>query len=78
MLQLAVKEEEFRQLCSNNSLDFEKIKILIKFGIDVNGKDDEGRNALHLLCFNNSSEKLIDAIKLLIQFGIDVNEKNNN
>jgi ankyrin repeat protein len=77
MLQLGVKEEEFRQLCSN-SLDFEKIKILIKFGINVNGKDNKGRNALHLLCQFNSSEKLIDGIKLLIQLGIDVNGKDNN
>jgi ankyrin repeat protein len=44
----------------------------------VNGKDNEGRNALHLLCWNNSSKKLIDAIKLLIQLGIDVNGKNND
>ena len=66
MLQLSVKEEEFRQLCSNKTLDLEKIKILIKFGIDVNGENDSGRNALYLLCRNNSSEKLIDAIKLLI------------
>ena len=67
-----MKEDEFRQLCSNNSLDFEKIKILIKFGINVNGKDNKGKNALHSLCFFNSSEKLIDAIEVLNQSGIDV------
>ena len=67
-----MKEEEFRDLCSNKSLDFEEIQLLIQSGIDVNGKDDEGRNALHLLCLNNSSQKLIDAIKLVIQSGIDV------
>jgi ankyrin repeat protein len=44
----------------------------------VNGKDDIGWNALHLLCQFNSSEKLIDGIKLLIQLGIDVNGKDNN
>jgi ankyrin repeat protein len=47
------------------------IKLLIQFGIDVNGKDNDGRNALHFLCWNNSSEKLMDAIKLLIQLGIE-------
>jgi ankyrin repeat protein len=44
----------------------------MEFGIDVNGKNKVEWNALHFLCLNNSSEKLIDAIKLLIQLGIDV------
>jgi ankyrin repeat protein len=43
----------------------------------VNGKNNFGSNALHLLCWYNSSEKLIDAIKLLVQLGIDVNGKDN-
>ena len=68
-----MKEEEFRQLCSKKSLDFGKIKLLIQLGIDVNGKDNDRRNALHLLCRFNSNEKLIDAIKLFIQLGINVN-----
>ena len=72
-----MEEEEFRQLCSKKSLDFGKIKLLIQSGIDVNGKNNKGWNALHFLCCNNSSEKLIDAIKLLIQLGIDMNGKNN-
>ena len=42
------------------------------------GKSNRGWNALHHLCFFNSSEKLIDAINLLIQFGIDVKSKNND
>jgi ankyrin repeat protein len=44
----------------------------------MNGKTNEGRNALHVLCLNNSSEKLIDAIQLLIQSGIGVNGKDND
>ena len=44
----------------------------------MNGKDNDGENALHFLCGNNSSEKLIDAIELLIQKGIDVNGKDND
>jgi ankyrin repeat protein len=51
---------------------------LIEQGVDVNKKNKDGNNALHLLCRNNSSEGLIDAIKLLIQPGINVNEKNKN
>lgn len=46
--------------------------------MDVKGKDNEGWNALHWLCYNNSSKKLTDAMQLLIQHGIDVKEKDNN
>ena len=38
----------------------------------MNGKNNDGWNALHFLCQYNSSKKLIDAIELLIQSGIDV------
>jgi ankyrin repeat protein len=48
------------------------MNLLIQQGIDVNRKDNYGRNALHYLCFSNSSDKLIDAIHLLIQHRIDV------
>jgi hypothetical protein len=44
----------------------------------MNGKTNEGRNALHFLCLNNSSEKLIDAIQLLIRCGIEVKSENND
>ena len=44
----------------------------------MNGKDNKGWNALHVLCEHNSSEKLIDAIQLLIQSGIKVNEKDKD
>jgi ankyrin repeat protein len=38
--------------------------------MDLNGKDNYGWNALHVLCRFNSSEKLIDAMQLLIKHGI--------
>jgi hypothetical protein len=44
----------------------------------MNGKTNEGRNALHVLCRFNSSEKLIDAIQLLIRCGIEVKSENND
>jgi ankyrin repeat protein len=72
------KEQEFQQLCQKKSFDLEKIILLTKYEIDVNGKDEMGKNALHHLCQNNSSEKLIAAIQLLIQLGIDVNEKDKD
>jgi ankyrin repeat protein len=66
-------------LCANNSSEklSDVIQLLIQLGIDKNGKDNDGWNALHFLCSNNSSEKLSNAIQLLIQLGIDKNEKDN-
>ena len=46
------------------------MQLLIKKRIDVNGKDDGGRNALHFLCRYNSNEKIIDAIQFLMTHGI--------
>ncbi|XP_046462834.1 sensor for unfolded proteins in the ER ire1-like [Daphnia pulex] len=84
---LAEKEKELFELCKirypatsrifPSTNQNEKLKTLIQQGVDVNKKNKDGDNALHLLCCNNSSERLIDAIKILIQHGIDVNEKNN-
>ncbi|XP_057373621.1 death-associated protein kinase 1-like [Daphnia carinata] len=54
------------------------IKSLMQLGIDINAKNDDGWNALHLLCSNNSSQHLTDAIELLIELGIDKNTKNDN
>ncbi|KZS20800.1 Uncharacterized protein APZ42_012508 [Daphnia magna] len=78
--QIAGKEKELLELCGrDNRLDLtENIKKLIQFGINLNAKDDGGRNALHLMCRNYSSPKLTDAIKLLIENKIDVNAKDND
>ncbi|KZR99289.1 Uncharacterized protein APZ42_004900, partial [Daphnia magna] len=47
---IAGKEKELLELCGrDNRLDLtEKIKNFIQFGINLNAKDDGGRNALHL------------------------------
>ncbi|XP_057372130.1 uncharacterized protein LOC130692725 [Daphnia carinata] len=74
---LAEKEKEFRQLCARGSLSDLKRRAndFIRIGIDMNAKDNNGRNALHNLCKSSSSPHLIDAIQLLIPLGIDVNAK---
>ncbi|XP_045035389.1 serine/threonine-protein kinase/endoribonuclease ire-1-like [Daphnia magna] len=74
------KEKELLELCGRDSrLDLsDKTQNFIQFGINLNAKDDDGRNALHLLCRNYSSPKLTDAIELLIENKIDVNAKDND
>ncbi|XP_045028597.1 serine/threonine-protein kinase/endoribonuclease IRE1-like [Daphnia magna] len=83
---LAEKEEQLRDLCAGREpldiFNFEfylpltrKIQNLIRFGIDVNAKNQFGLNALHLLCQHNSGRHLIEAIKVLIDFGIDKDAK---
>ncbi|XP_045027630.1 death-associated protein kinase 1 [Daphnia magna] len=77
---LAEKEKELIQLCGRDSQsDLTKtIRNFIPFGINLNAKDDDGRNALHALCQNYSSTKLTDAIKLLIENKTDVNARDND
>ena len=49
------------------------MEFLIQNGIDVNEKDNNGRNALHFLFENYESEKIVDAIRLLMKHGIQSN-----
>ncbi|KAK4009198.1 hypothetical protein OUZ56_018307 [Daphnia magna] len=62
----------------HNSNLTDAIQLLIREGIDINAKNDDGQNALHFLCWNNSNSNLLHAIQLLIREGIDVNAKNDN
>ncbi|KAI9556436.1 hypothetical protein GHT06_016224 [Daphnia sinensis] len=77
---IAGKEKELLELCGRDSRSdlTEKIKNLIQFGINLNAKDDGGRNALHRLCRNYSSPKLTDAIQLVIKSGIDMNARDSD
>ncbi|XP_045023640.1 uncharacterized protein LOC116920209 isoform X2 [Daphnia magna] len=74
------KEKELLELCGrDNRLDLtENIQNFIQFGINLNAKDNGGRNALHLMCQNYSSPKLTDAIQLLIENKTDVNARDND
>ncbi len=57
---------------------FEIFCILIQNGADINCKNKEGKNVLHLLCEHYKKEDLIDFISLLIENGIDINSKSLN
>ncbi|XP_045025235.1 uncharacterized protein LOC116933411 [Daphnia magna] len=75
---LAEREEQLRQLCASREPRSDltrEIQNLIRFGIDVNAKNQCGLNALHLLCSNSSSPHLIGAVQELIKLGIDKDAK---
>jgi ankyrin repeat protein len=54
------------------------IPLLLKRGIDVNHKDEDGWNVLFFLRHHYQEDNMIEIIKLLIEHGIDVNCKDNN
>lgn len=60
---------------SDSCIDVELMKILIKYGVDTNKRNDDGLTPLHMLfkCTNCTSEILDDATKLLISGKADVN-----
>ncbi|XP_057365474.1 calcium-dependent protein kinase 2-like [Daphnia carinata] len=78
--ELTGKEKELLELCGRDSRSdlTGKIKELIQFGINLNAKDNNGMNALHLLCRYYSNPKLTDAIQLVVKSGIDVNARDND
>ncbi|XP_057373158.1 death-associated protein kinase 1-like [Daphnia carinata] len=76
---LTGKEKELLELCGRDSREdlTGKIEELIQFGINVNAKDKDETNVLHLLCRNYSNPKFTDAIQLVIKSGVDVNARDN-
>jgi len=78
-------------LCDDNAIhhvfwkwrdsDFvkEAIRILLAHGIDVNGKNNNGNTALHVILMNYSyglASRMMDIIKILLDHGADVNLQN--
>ncbi|XP_057371130.1 serine/threonine-protein kinase/endoribonuclease IRE1-like [Daphnia carinata] len=78
-IELSEKEKKLHQLSTCPTTDCRnKIESLMQLGVDLNAKDDDGWNALHLLCSNDSSPHLIHAIQLFIELGIDKDAKIND
>lgn len=54
------------------------IPLLLKRGIDVNHKDEDGWNVLFFLCHHYQEDNLIEINSLLLEHDVDVNCKDNN
>jgi ankyrin repeat protein len=60
----------------NVELCIKIMDLLLKYSININEKDNDGNNCLHIACKKDDIDILI--IQLLIDHGININEKNNN
>ena len=67
-------------ICSSSYKKSKKriIKFLLDCGADPNMENEDGRNALTLLCEKKGSKKYIKIIKLLIKYKANVNNLNSN
>lgn len=55
----------------------ELFDFLIKNGVDLNARDDEGDTAIHNCCGKKSDYADVETIRYLIKLGCDVNVKND-
>ena len=62
-------------------MDFGLVSSLLKNGMDVNRKNENGQSALHFVCLPRTQasdpQKTMEMFKLLVSFGADVNLLNN-
>ena len=54
------------------------IKLLLKYGADINLQNEDGDTVMILICKFIENETSIDVLKLLIENGANINLKNNN
>ena len=56
--------------------DFELVSRLLRNGLDVNTKNEDGNSSLHLL-LQKHKQTSVEMFKLLLSFGADINALNN-
>ena len=57
-------------------MDFELVSRLLRNGLDVNTKNEDGNSSLHLL-LKKHKQTSVEMFKLLLSFGADINALNN-
>ena len=70
------KDSALHVLCSNEHCSIDLLRVLIGNGIDLNSRNIEGDNALHILgrCYPRK-KNLLDLVRLLVNAGIDVQSR---
>ena len=64
-------EDQFIQFAGEGNIHW--LRLLLKWGVDINQADADGNTALHLACFHQHKE----AINVLLEYGVDTNIQNN-
>ena len=63
-------------LCSQNDIDEEAIRLLVKHGADINASNDLGLTPMMIACDRKDID--IPALKTLIELGADLNAKDSH
>ncbi|KAG8578197.1 hypothetical protein GDO81_010418 [Engystomops pustulosus] len=56
--------------------DAKTMQILLKYGADVNWKDNDGNTALHMMCYGEPGESMMDCIQLLLTHKASIRKSN--
>ena len=70
------KNSALHILCCKKNCSIDLLRVLIEKKIDLNARNIEGYNALHLVCRHHPEKKnLIDLIRFLVDAGIDAQSR---
>lgn len=70
------KNSALHILCCNKNCSIDLLRVQIEKKIDLNARNIEGYNALHLVCRHHPEKKnLIDLIRFLVDAGIDAQSR---